>query len=173
MLPLKDAPFCWHKAQQQSFNILKRTVTEVPVLSFLGNKLSFTLCTNVSVLGINAVLMQTVEGNHFYVIAYASRTVIHRCQTMEILGCDRGGESPTSKAPERRGMLEDLTSKRCSRTQAYASCAQAVGKIRAVTPSDQSESWVRTDCCYGTAQRFQISMPKLSYTSVKNYRILS
>ena len=28
----KDVPLCWHEAQQQSINILKRAVTETPIL---------------------------------------------------------------------------------------------------------------------------------------------
>ena len=35
------------------------------------------MCTDASALGIGAVLMQTVEGNHPHVIVYASRTFTH------------------------------------------------------------------------------------------------
>ena len=73
----KYVPFCCHEAQQQSLNILKRAVTEAPVISFGDYKLPFTLCTNASVLGNGAVLVQTVEGNHPHVIAYASRAFAH------------------------------------------------------------------------------------------------
>ena len=58
-------------------NILKRAVTEDSVLSFPNYKLPFTLCTDESALGIGAVLMQTVEGSHPHVIAYASCTFTH------------------------------------------------------------------------------------------------
>ena len=55
----------------------KRAVIEAQVLSFHDYKLPFTLCTDASALDIGAALIQTVEGNHPHVIAYASRTLTH------------------------------------------------------------------------------------------------
>ena len=58
----KKVPFCRHETQQQSFNILKWAVTEVPVLSFPDYKLPFTLCTDASSLGF--VLIQGNTRKH-------------------------------------------------------------------------------------------------------------
>ncbi len=56
----KDIPF-WNDAQQHSFTVLKHTLLQAPVLAFPDYNLLFTLCTDASVLGDGAVLMQSEE----------------------------------------------------------------------------------------------------------------
>ncbi len=65
-------PFLWNGAQQYSFTTLKDTLTHVPILAFPDYKLSFTMCTDASALGIGAVLVQTEEGKHPHATEYAS-----------------------------------------------------------------------------------------------------
>ncbi len=55
----KDVPFLWNHAQQHSFTTLKDALTHAPVLAFPDYKLSFTMCTDASALGLGSVLMQT------------------------------------------------------------------------------------------------------------------
>ncbi len=45
------------------------------MLAFPKYKLPFTLCTNASVLGVGAVLMQTEDGRRSQVIAFASHVL--------------------------------------------------------------------------------------------------
>lgn len=71
----KDVPFMWHDAQQHSFDVLKHALTNTPVLTFPDYGMPFTMCTDASALGIGAVLMQQLEGQHQQVIAYASRVL--------------------------------------------------------------------------------------------------
>ncbi len=71
----KDVPFTWNDAQQHSFNTLKHALTNAPILSFPDYTLPFTLCTDASSLGIDAVLMQSSEAQRPHVIAYASRVL--------------------------------------------------------------------------------------------------
>ncbi len=58
-----------------SFNTLKDVLTLAPILGFPDYSFPSTLCTNSSVLGIGAVLMQTEENKRPHVIAYASRVL--------------------------------------------------------------------------------------------------
>ncbi len=71
----KDVPFLWNDAQQHSFTTLKNALTHAPILAFPDYKLSFTICTDASALGIGAVLMQTEEGKRPHAVAYASRVL--------------------------------------------------------------------------------------------------
>ncbi len=66
----KDVPFLLNDAQQHSFTTLKDALTHAPILAFPYYKLPFTMCTDASVLGIGAVLMQTEEGKRLHAIAY-------------------------------------------------------------------------------------------------------
>ncbi len=71
----KDVPFLWNDAQQHSFTTLKDALAHTPILAFPDYKLSFTMCTDASTLGIGAVFMQTIEGKCPHAIAYASRVL--------------------------------------------------------------------------------------------------
>ena len=62
--------FKWEENCQQSFQVLKDALTQVPVLCYPCFKKGFTLQTDASAVGIGAVLEQ--EG---HVIAYASRSL--------------------------------------------------------------------------------------------------
>ncbi len=71
----KDVPFLWNDAQQHSLTTLKDVLSQAPVLAFPDYKLPlpFTMCTDASLLGIGAVLMQIEEGKRPHAIAYAIR----------------------------------------------------------------------------------------------------
>ncbi len=69
----KDVSFLWNDAQQQIFNTLQDVLTRAPILALPDYSLPFTLCTDASVLGIGAILMQTEESKLPHIIAYASR----------------------------------------------------------------------------------------------------
>ncbi len=69
----KDVPFLWNDAQQHNFTTLKDALTHAPIFVFPGYKLPFTMSTDVSALGMGAVLMKTEEGKRPHAIAYASR----------------------------------------------------------------------------------------------------
>ena len=71
----KDVPFVWTNAHQRSFEFLKTTLTNAPILAFPDYSLPFTICTDASAKGLGAVLMQQVEPRRPHVIAYASRTL--------------------------------------------------------------------------------------------------
>ncbi|GFX19584.1 retrovirus-related Pol polyprotein from transposon 297 [Trichonephila clavipes] len=67
-LKKKGAKFNWSTEAQDSFNKVKRALTEAPVLQLPNFQEQFYLCTDASVVGIGAVLNQ----NH-RPIAFASR----------------------------------------------------------------------------------------------------
>ncbi len=73
-LQKKDVPFLCNDDQQHSFTTLKNVLTHAPILVFPYYKLTFTICTDASALGIGALLMQT-EGKRPHVITYASRVL--------------------------------------------------------------------------------------------------
>ncbi len=64
--------FLWNDVQQDSITTLKDALTHAPILAFPDYKLPFTMCTDASALGIDAVLMQTEEGKRPHAIRYAS-----------------------------------------------------------------------------------------------------
>ena len=68
----KEKKFVWQPEQQEAFDLLKRKLTEAPVLACPDFSQTFTLQTDASDVGIGAVLTQEIEG-HERVIAYASR----------------------------------------------------------------------------------------------------
>ncbi len=69
----RDIPFHWNAAQAKSFEALKQALTNAPVSAFPDYSAPFPLCTDVSALGVGAVLMQTDACGKYRVIAYASR----------------------------------------------------------------------------------------------------
>ena len=64
----KGVPFNWTDKQQESFEKLKKVLTEAPILIQPKSKKEFTVYSDSSHVGLGFVLMQ--EGK---VVAYASR----------------------------------------------------------------------------------------------------
>ena len=71
-LTKKDKPFEWGKEQQKSFDILKKRLTETPVLRCANPNLPYELTADASGTGIGAVLIQKDETG-CRPVAYASR----------------------------------------------------------------------------------------------------
>ncbi|GFT03298.1 retrovirus-related Pol polyprotein from transposon 17.6 [Trichonephila clavipes] len=69
-LKKKGAKFNWSKGAQDSFDKIKRTLTEAPVLQLPNFSEQFNLFTDASGVGIGAVLQQNQKP-----IAFASRTL--------------------------------------------------------------------------------------------------
>ncbi|GFU94430.1 retrovirus-related Pol polyprotein from transposon 297 [Trichonephila clavipes] len=69
-LKKKGAKFNWSKEAQDSFDKIKRTLTEAPVLQLPNFSEQFNLFTDASGVGIGAVLQQNQKP-----IAFASRTL--------------------------------------------------------------------------------------------------
>src|SRR6266511_674943 len=72
----KDIKFFWRPKEQETFEKLKRILTEAPVLLFLNFDKPFNLCTDVSLKGLGVVLEQEDENGNLRPIAYASRSLI-------------------------------------------------------------------------------------------------
>ena len=70
----KDVKFEWNCDCQNAFTKLKNLLTQAPVLSYPEPSSSFILDTDVSGVGLGAVLSQ-VQGSHEKVIGYYSRTL--------------------------------------------------------------------------------------------------
>ncbi len=75
LLLKKDVLFIWHDAQRQAFESLKHALTHTPVLAFPDYKKPLIMCTDVSSLGVGAVLMQASESQRPHAIAYISRVL--------------------------------------------------------------------------------------------------
>ncbi len=71
----KGVPFHWDAPQETSFDTLKTTLTNAPVLQFPNYAQPFTMFTDASSLGLGAVLMQPDPRGKLHAIAYASRTL--------------------------------------------------------------------------------------------------
>ncbi|GFU81668.1 retrovirus-related Pol polyprotein from transposon 297 [Trichonephila clavipes] len=69
-LKKKGAKFNWSKETQDSFDKIKRTLTEAPILRLPNFSEQFNLFTDASGVGIGAVLQQNQKP-----IAFASRTL--------------------------------------------------------------------------------------------------
>ena len=76
LLTRKDAPFVWTSSCQQAFDLLKRLLTEAPVLAYPDFKHDFILETesDASGDGLGVVLAQKLNGT-VRPIAFASRTL--------------------------------------------------------------------------------------------------
>lgn len=73
-LTKKDVKFHWDTPQQEAFSLLKRKLTEAPILCCPDFTKTFHLQTDASNEGLGAVLYQIIDG-HEKVIAYGSRTL--------------------------------------------------------------------------------------------------
>jgi len=71
----KDIKFFWEPKEQETFEKLKRILTEAPILLFPNFDKLFNLCTDVSLKGLGAVLEQEDENENLRPIAYASRSL--------------------------------------------------------------------------------------------------
>ena len=60
---------------QGAFTVLKKACLEAPVLAFANFDKPFLLETDVSKLGLGAVLSQKQTNGHYHPVAYASQSV--------------------------------------------------------------------------------------------------
>jgi hypothetical protein len=74
-LTKKNAPFNWNEEQEQAFNELKICLSTAPVLGHPDLSLPFQLRTDVSKLGIGAILIQEEKDGRKTVLGYASRAL--------------------------------------------------------------------------------------------------
>ena len=74
-LTRKDAPFEWDPRCPDAFDLLKRKLTEAPVLAYPSFDKDFTLETDASILGIGAILSQAQDDGQLHPVAYASRSL--------------------------------------------------------------------------------------------------
>src|SRR6266498_2100482 len=72
----KDVKFSWEPKEQETFEKLKRILTEAPVLLFPNFDKPFVLCTDASLKGLGVVLEQEDENGNLRLVAYASRSLI-------------------------------------------------------------------------------------------------
>ena len=71
----KNIKFFWGPKDQETFEKLKRILTEAPVLLFLNFDKPFNLCTDASLKGLGAFLEQEDENGNLRPVAYASRSL--------------------------------------------------------------------------------------------------
>src|SRR6266542_3970417 len=71
----KDIKFFWGLKEQETFEKLKRILTEAPVLLFPNFDKQFRLCMDASLKGLEAVLEQEDENGNLRPVAYASRNL--------------------------------------------------------------------------------------------------
>ena len=69
----KDQPFYWKEDQQKSFELLKKALTEAPVLVRPDFNKPFILATDASALGLGSILSQQDDHKREHVIEYASK----------------------------------------------------------------------------------------------------
>ena len=65
----------WLPKHQESFDKLKDLCTQAPILAYANYQWNFQVYTDVSEMGLGAVLTQKQENGKESVIAYASRTL--------------------------------------------------------------------------------------------------
>jgi len=68
----KDVVWTWSEEVQEAFNTLKEKNSEFPIMRKPNFNKVFILHTNLSALGIGAILGQFDEEGKEYVITYAS-----------------------------------------------------------------------------------------------------
>ena len=74
-LTKKNARFKWTEECQQAFELLKRKLTEAPVLAYPNFSTGFTIETDASYSGLGAILSQEQEDGCLYPVSYASRAL--------------------------------------------------------------------------------------------------
>ena len=65
----------WTPEHQQSFEILKTTCTDTPILAYANYTKPFRLNTDASKTGLGAVLYQQQDDGSFRVVSYASQSL--------------------------------------------------------------------------------------------------
>ena len=71
----KDQKFEWTEKQQNAFDRLKNCLINTPILQYPNFDKTFYLYTDVSEIGLGAILAQKDENRREHVIAYASRSL--------------------------------------------------------------------------------------------------
>ena len=74
-LTKKNAHFEWTKECQGSFELLKKKLTEAPVLAYPDFGKGFTIETDASYSGLGAILSQEQENGCLHPVSYASRAL--------------------------------------------------------------------------------------------------
>lgn len=74
-LTQKGAAFVWSENCQESFDALKKALSQSPILAYPSFDCEFYLETNASILGLGAVLCQIPDDDKKHPIAYASRAL--------------------------------------------------------------------------------------------------
>ena len=81
----KSVPFSWNSDHQQTFEAIKKELTEKPVLHLPTGAGMYDMFCDSSDLGHGVILLETVKGET-HVVGYASRTLMkseHRLSTCE------------------------------------------------------------------------------------------
>ena len=74
-LTQKDVQFRWTNDCQEAFDVLKRKLTQAPILAYPDFEEEFVLETDACVKGLGAVLSQRQESGQVHPIAFASRAL--------------------------------------------------------------------------------------------------
>ena len=72
----KNTPFEWTVSQQTAFDILKWKFTKKPILMYLDFSKMFKLYTDISDVGLGAVLIQEDDQGKDQVICYEAKTLL-------------------------------------------------------------------------------------------------
>ncbi len=72
----KNTLFEWTVSQQTAFDILKRKLTEEPILAYSDFNKIFKLYIDTSDMGLKAVLMQKDDQGKDQVICYEAKTLL-------------------------------------------------------------------------------------------------
>ena len=72
----RNTPFEWTVSQQTAFDILKRKLTEEPILAHPDFNKMFKLYTDTSDVGLGVVLMQKDDQRKDRVIYYEAKTLL-------------------------------------------------------------------------------------------------
>ena len=72
----KNTPFEWTVSQQTAFDILKRKLTEEPILAYSDFIKIFKLYTDASDVGLGVVLMQEDDQRKDRVICYEAKILL-------------------------------------------------------------------------------------------------
>lgn len=71
-----DVPFCWTEKENESFKILKWSLTSPPVLGFPDTGKSFVLFVEARKVAVGSSLMQRRSDGSINFVQYASRSLI-------------------------------------------------------------------------------------------------
>ena len=74
-LTKKNVQFKWTEDCQQAFEVLKRKLTEAPVLAYPNFSTGFTIETDASYSGLGTILSQEQEDGCLHPVSYASRAL--------------------------------------------------------------------------------------------------